>query len=145
MKPEDFEEPKKLAEQLKGIAPVKTDDTFNAQANVDEHEKLYTDILIAYTEHLRVSLANKAKYKTCLFWLSFTLLIVFPIQLITVLAQREFVDAYEWWSVVSPAVLSFLTIFIVVPKIIAKYLFNSEEEKYMTDIIKHIQEYDKRQ
>ncbi len=45
-------------------------------------------------------------------------------------------------SVLIGTFVSFLTVFIVVPHTIAKYLFNTDEEKYMTDIIKSIQVHD---
>ena len=40
-------------------------------------------------------------------------------------------------------IISFLSSFIVLPKIIAEYLYNSDEEKDMTELIKNIQERDK--
>lgn len=39
--------------------------------------------------------------------------------------------------------VSFASVFIVLPKIIAEYLFNTSDEKNMVDIIKNMQEYDK--
>ena len=36
-----------------------------------------------------------------------------------------------------------MTAFIVIPKIIAEYLFNTSDETNFTDIIKNMQEYDK--
>ena len=38
---------------------------------------------------------------------------------------------------------SFASVFIVLPKIIAQYLFNTSDERNMADIIKNMQEYDK--
>ena len=40
------------------------------------------------------------------------------------------------------SVVSLLSAFMVIPKIIADYLYNSEEEKYLSEIIGKIQEYD---
>lgn len=41
------------------------------------------------------------------------------------------------------AISSFLTVFIIIPKIIAEYLFNSSEDAVMKDIVSIIQDYDK--
>lgn len=45
-------------------------------------------------------------------------------------------------SVVVPAVVSLIVAFIEIPKIIAQYLFNIEEDNNMNAIIKNIQDYD---
>lgn len=46
-------------------------------------------------------------------------------------------------ALVIPAISSLIVAFIKIPEIIAQYLFNAEEDKNMTTIIKNIQDYDK--
>ena len=41
-----------------------------------------------------------------------------------------------------PSLVSLITSFIVIPKVIAKYLFNIKEENSMVEIIKSLQSYD---
>ena len=137
MKPED------LTDQLQGTAPDDTDDEFNAEKNVSRHEKRYTDILDAYTDSLQETLKRKLKYKTWIFWLSFVLLCAFPIGFVILVSTKRFDSISEWCAVIVPVLISFLTVFIVIPQVITQYLFNAEEEKYMSDVIKHIQDYDR--
>lgn len=63
--------------------------------------------------------------------------------LFVLLWKKPLTGVAEWCSIAVPALVSFLTIFFVIPKVITEYLFNSEEEKYMSEIIKNIQNYDK--
>lgn len=46
-------------------------------------------------------------------------------------------------TVVFPAISSLIVAFIKIPEIIARYLFNVEEDNYMSSVIKNIQDYDK--
>lgn len=46
-------------------------------------------------------------------------------------------------TIILPAASSFVVAFLKIPEIIAKYLFNTEEERYMDSIIKNIQDYDR--
>lgn len=134
--------PEELAEQLQGIEPENNDDEFNSEKNIIEHEKLYTDILSAYTESLKITLKRKLFYKKCVFWLSYALLCIFPAGFICLVFKYDFKSLVEWCSLIIPVLISFLTVFIVIPHVITQYLFNAEEEKYMSDVIKHIQDYD---
>lgn len=45
-------------------------------------------------------------------------------------------------TVILPAISSLIVAFIKIPKIIAKYLFNIEEDNYMNSVIKNIQNHD---
>lgn len=142
--------PEELIDSLSGTRSYESDAEFNIDV-VSNHEKCYTDILRAYSENLEKTLVRKLFYKKCIFWLSFALLIIFPILILAVIiiiAGFQYYGCYinmaEWCSIIIPALISFLTVFIVIPKVITQYLFNSNEEKYMSDIIKHIQDYDKK-
>ena len=46
-------------------------------------------------------------------------------------------------TIILPSVSSLLVAFIKIPKIIAKYLFNADEDYYMSLILKNIQDYDR--
>lgn len=133
--------PTDLTVSLEGTPPVKTDEGFNK--NRQEHEASYTTILSAYSTDLEDTLTKKRQYKSVVFWLSFALLCLFPLLLIVVLFfSNRYEDLYKACLAIIPTLISFLTVFIVIPKVITEYLFNSEEEKYMSDIIKNIQDYD---
>ena len=126
---------------------VKSDCQFNAPTQKDNHETTYTKILDAYAENIEETLKKKRFYKTMVFWLAYVLLagvfLLFFGLLIWSIRTKPFTGIKEWCTVIIPALVSFLTVFFVNPKVITEYLFNSEEEKYMSEIIKNIQNYDK--
>lgn len=51
-------------------------------------------------------------------------------------------DLVTFIPIASTAFVAFLGEFISLPVIVAKYLFNTEEDKNMTEIIKHTQDFD---
>ena len=126
---------------------VKSDNQFNKPTPKDDHEQAYTKILDAYADNIHRTLKTKRLFKAMVFWLAFALLALVFILLVFLLVwsiwKKPFTGVKEWCTVIIPALVSFLTVFFVIPKIITKYLFNSEEEKYMSEIIKNIQSYDK--
>lgn len=126
---------------------VESDTEFNAPSPKDKHETSYTEILDAYAENIRETLKKKRLYKTFTFWLSFSLLtgvfVLFVVLLILLILKKPLTGIAEWCSIVVPALAAFLTVFLVIPKVVTEYLFNAEEEKYMSEIIRNIQNYDK--
>lgn len=125
---------------------IETDSEFNTPTPKDDHDNAYTAILAAYADNLRKTMQSKRTFKRWFFWTSCFLLVGVFLLLVCVIwlaAKKPAADILEWCSAVLPALGSFLTVFIVIPKIIAEYLFNLEEEKYMSEIIKNIQDYDK--
>ena len=122
---------------------VKNDGQFNENLNKESHELSYTRILNAYTRDLEKTLKRKRLYKSMVFWLSYTLLLGVSVLLVVMLFTKNPNSIIEWCAVVIPVIMSFLTIFIVIPQIITQYLFNAEEEKYMSEVIQNIQNYDK--
>lgn len=46
-------------------------------------------------------------------------------------------------TIILPAISSLIVAFIKIPEIIAKYLFNTQEDDNMNKIIKNIQDYDR--
>lgn len=138
---------KKALAGLSGGGMVKSDKQFNDSSPKAKHETAYTKILDAYAANIDETLRRKRHYKTLIFWLAFALLAGVSLLLVGLLViliwKKPLTGVAEWCSVVIPALVSFLTVFFVIPKVITEYLFNSEEEKYMSQIIKNIQTYDK--
>ena len=108
-------------------------------------EGFYNEILDTYTSSLKDSVDCKKTYRKTTFRISCVLLVAFPALVLFLFVTKKTEDLVQWFSVIIPALVSFLTVFIVIPKIITEYLFNAEEEKYMSDIIQHIQDYDSKQ
>lgn len=126
---------------------IRNDNRFNKPTPKEQHEAAYTDILEAYSENVKETIRAKRRYKNIVFWVSMGLLCLTFISLIIIIivfaSNKQQPKVVEWCSVLIPALVSFLTVFIVIPKVITRYLFNSEEEKYMSEIIKSVQNYDK--
>ena len=119
------------------------------QESLKLHNTNYDNILDEYTTHVSKTLASKRSMKTIFFWISIITMIIVVIfvivctcaALIDVRAGNFLIQDY---IVPAASVLtSFLTVFIVIPKIIAEYLFNSNEDSVMRDIVSNIQNYDK--
>lgn len=126
---------------------IKDDNDINYKPK-DEHEAAYSQILNAYSTNIQTTLRSKHSYKKCFFCISVSILVLtFGLFFITpIFFARGWIPENTLNNIplVVSSTLSFLTIFIVIPKIITNYLFNLEEEKYMYQIIKSIQDYDKK-
>lgn len=133
--------------QLDNTEKVSSDVQFNYDTPRARHDESYTAILDAYTESVRDNLKKKSTYKSITFWISCAFLVIIFLLMVFILiylvCKKSFTGVAQWCAIVVPALASFLTVFIVIPKVITKYLFNSEEEKYMSEIIKNLQDYDK--
>lgn len=46
-------------------------------------------------------------------------------------------------TILVPSITSLIVAFVEIPKIIAQYLFNVQEDSFMDSVIKNIQDYDK--
>lgn len=71
--------------------------------------------------------------------LSFLAGLVIPI--VYLLCSKDLILA-NYLSLILPELLTFFTSFMVIPKIITNYLFNKDEEKYMSQIISNTQKFD---
>lgn len=115
----------------------------NDTKNMIEHGKLYTRLLDIYVKNAEITLETKRRhkeefYQLCEHILCVTCIMFFSVIFFMLTGTIKSNDI----SVLLGTVISFLTVFVVVPKTIAKYLFNAEEEKYMTDIIQSVQNHD---
>lgn len=125
---------------------LKKSDTTDLKA----HSEKYGELLDIYTQFVQTTLNSKHEMKSSFFKLStdilkviivcFTTSIVISITLVLVYGTKYISSILP---VLLPELISFLTIFIVIPKTIAKYLFNSKEENIMKDIVVSIQNFDK--
>ena len=107
------------------------------------HNEAFTKLLNSYTDNLEGSLAQKRVFKSA-FFLG-VCGVLWKILDLTTMVVTQGVNGNlsgENMGLYLTAMGTFLTSFIVLPKVITKYLFNPEEEKGMADIVKAIQEYD---
>lgn len=113
------------------------------------HSINYDEILSDYTTHVNKTLKSKRIMKIIFFVISVSIMVLSIIFLIWggfFVASQSKSENFNIQDYLIPAIsalTSFLTVFIIIPKIIAKYLFNSKEDSAMKDVIESIQNYDK--
>lgn len=111
--------------------------------NMIRHGELYTRLLSIYVEHAEQTLRAKRRFKKEFYGLCEHILrISCGVFLCMVFLMMTGVVSMADPVALIGTFVSFLTVFIVIPQLITKYLFNLEEEKYMTDIIKSVQDHD---
>lgn len=119
------------------------------RASLLEHNKQYTALLQAYVKDFETNSVNKAKNKQHLFQISMILLVGIPgfslFLIVGTLGALMFgcITGLEALPELFAALVSLLGTFMVIPKIITKYLFNKKEEENLVNIINKIQEYDR--
>ena len=130
-------------EKLIDEKPIENDSQF---IDIRSHTEAYGDILKEYANNLIENNIIKRKNNKAMFIISCILLctsflavIIIPI---IIIFDSKATDAYEKIIEFIPTVITFLTSFMVIPKIITNYLFNKDEEKYMTQIITNTQKFD---
>lgn len=109
------------------------------------HNESFDRLLKTYVDNADKNLQTKLKFKKTFFRMCVWILsLIFSLLFITTIVCF-FIDLPKetLLAIMITNILSFLTSFIVLPNTIATYLFNSDEEKNMTELIKSIQEYDK--
>lgn len=121
-----------------------------------KHSGIYTKILNEYYESIKRSLILKNLLKIIFFIIT---MVAFGV--VVYIFSKSLTDVYELLksllekekvntesiigmiTIVVPAACSLIVALVKIPKIIAKYLFNKEEDNYISKIIKDIQDYDR--
>ena len=111
---------------------------------LSHHNEDYSALLDIYVANAKESLNDKRKYKKIFYYSSLIVLAGIIITLlISIIIAFTCKRSLQTIVTLITATTSFMTAFIVIPKIIAEYLFNTSDETNFTDIIKNMQEYDK--
>ena len=106
----------------------------NDNRHLIRHNENYTKLLTCYVENISRTLLAKFYFKIIFFG------VVMLCSLICALGSNSLEIAV---TAVVGAFVSVISATIVLPSIIAKYLFNLDEEKDAVEIIKGMQEFDK--
>lgn len=129
----------------------------NAQ-NTEElkHSKSYSELLNIYVKSVQDNINLKKWFKILFFIITMgslvSITILFSLSLkyaCTSFMKFENSNNINTETILSvitvlfPSFTSLIVAFIKIPEIIAKYLFNIQEDKYMNSVIKNIQDYDK--
>lgn len=139
-----------ILERKNNIQPVVSDDALRISdtSSLSEHNELYTILLKTYVEDFKDNASYKKVNKQKLFTISKNLLFWIPFITLVFMFSTLFLMAFDKIAIVEAlpelitSMVTLLGTFMVIPKIITKYLFNKEEEKYLAEIIGKIQEYD---
>ena len=110
-------------------------------ASIKEHNNSYTELLKLYVENSKRALLEKRIAKIVFFLLNIVIMFLITKSFV-VLINTGNINKLETSTIIS-FTTSFLSVFIILPTIIAKYLFNVNEENNLVSIIKNMQEYDK--
>lgn len=127
---------------------IDTDDalTRDDRSRLQERNGKYSEILDAYTKNAKRVLWIKLIFRVVFLIVSIGALVGTFGLFCTVLwwIAYEKIDIGYMQTMVSiiSSMVSMITVFIVLPKIMTKYLFDIEEEKNIYNIVKQIQEYD---
>lgn len=112
------------------------------------HNEKFSELLSCYVNNYSESWKNKVKSRRCMFYICAILLVIVSIVSLGIIIWAAY---YTWRHkgdviaiipTVLGAVVTFISGFMTIPNIIANYLYNADEEKYLADIIGKIQEYD---
>lgn len=111
------------------------------------HSESYSDLLTNYVTNSSLSLKQKRRFKEWFFWVTLISLMLafalfFIIVIIIVINNNSSKVNMTALSAMLSSFISLLALYNIIPKIIAEYLFNIEEDKNMTEVIKSIQQYD---
>lgn len=121
-----------------------------------KHTRKYTKLLKNYISHTKSANKIKNDYKIIFFWIIIAIMNALTLAFLISLCSVLFIIIYLSISkkpipmesiigLMTTVVSSFVTMLVSLfklPKIIAKYLFNPEEDKNMATVIGHIQTYD---
>lgn len=142
----------KNLERIRGIQQVKSDNEllYNSDmSSLSEHNYQYTLLLCAYVQDFLENSAKKRKHKEDMFQIAKEMLRYVPVAtlcfaVVTLICLvYDTIDALEAMPGVCVALSTLLGTFMVIPKMITKYLFNKREEEHLKEIIGKIQEYDR--
>ena len=105
--------------------------------------RAYNKILSHYEESIGFNLKSKHACKIATFSVSLLILVITVIGFFVMFVKcSSFPLLTDRLTVIIPLIISFLTVFIVIPKIITEYLFNKNEEKYMMQLLENMLKFD---
>lgn len=115
---------------------------------MNEHATEYTELLKAYIENSKNSANQKKWFKSVFFVVSIIILLssFFVFVAISIVLSGKKWENMEITALsgLISSLVGLLSLYLVIPKIIARYLFNQEEDKHMTKIVESIQLYDEK-
>lgn len=135
---------------IRGVPSEPTDDAVSFRKQVTEEiknrDKQYTKLLAHFTKVTTIRNYLKEFFKwsfyfaiiVCMFVLSDIAKNIFDL----FIKNATIEQTIEAIPVFITAIVGFVSVIIAIPLAVTKYLFSTEEDKYITDIIQHTQNHD---
>lgn len=139
---------------LSKLNPTKNSEEINEEhkVGIDLNKRLndglgnrsdsYNLILDHYEKYIQKTMDVKTFNKKVMFWVSIGILVASVLGTFGFLIFNKTESISMLLTTVVPLVVSFLTVFIIIPRLITEYLFNKDEEKYMTELLSKMLEHD---
>lgn len=116
----------------------------DSRKNITDRDVAYTGLLNHYSCISKIRNYLKEFHKWIYFWIIMLLIIFFAIYVFGLLESIDITktNAIENLAMIITSLISFSSVVISIPLIITKYLFSSEEDKQIAEIILHTQDHD---
>jgi membrane protein implicated in regulation of membrane protease activity len=127
---------------------VHDDDDFDdrSKEEIKERDKEYSQLLQHFVNITKERNVSKERNKWKFFWIIMVLLIALGAlaiaTVVVILVKCTGSQIVESVPAIITAMVGFASAIVAVPLAIAKYLFSTKEDKYITEIISHTQEHD---
>ena len=133
-----------FADGLENHQPLQDDTDIDRKLSKDlsERSRAYNKILSHYEKSIAFNLTIKHVYKIATFVVTLLILLITVIGFFVIFAKCSSFILIDRLTIIIPLIISFLTVFIVIPKIITEYLFNKNEEKYMMELLGNLLKFD---
>lgn len=132
------------------------EDQTSQKAEALSHSKSYSELLNIYVKSVEKNINTKNRLKWIFFILTMgSMLAVIAFFFVsmdyafTIFSESKSLDSISYKTILSmatiliPTISSVIVALIKIPKIIAQYLFDTQEDQYMNSVVKNIQDYDK--
>ena len=128
-----------------GYKELKEDPMYDSEG-LKKRSDYYSDLYKAYVEYYENKCNQNLKLKNKFFrnFMAFLawIIVIIPAFVIVIIVTKKGVGSAEVICAVSGSAATIVTSIIVIPKIIAKYLFSTKEDKVISDLLKDIQTHD---
>lgn len=111
---------------------------------INRRDTLFNSFLYAFINRFSEKEMQKAGIKKTFFvWVMiiFSLIVLFPVVYVVICLITNNISAWSLITVIVSSLIEIITAFLVLPQIIAEYLFNRQEDSDLIAIISNMQAY----
>lgn len=129
--------------------PLQSDDSLlkEREEQKKERDKKYTELVKNYASLVKNTVQFKTEVRCMAFY---TILFVFGAIVLGTIALVVYIVIFKDtptigdYSAIIASMMTLISSIIIIPQKIVDFIFNQEEEKYMVEVIKNTQDFDKR-